>query len=279
MNNKKRSSALKRGSILLLLLCVVLLCAACGKQLQIKIEGELQDNAVIEYTGEKVQFPLGRVVDSSGRIVSYDVEYEVINLADNSSVKDSYATFDLKTGDYQLLYIYKDNTKIKKSVTFSIQDTTSPVVEFLDVPNGLFLQDITEDTVNKLPLYSIEDASTAEGIELIRVLKFKGEADEDFQEYSYREINNSYEISAFGTFQYELTATDIYGNETVASVQWKVKDRAWKPEELPADGILADYSSEGYCNLVESGDANQYYKIGNDIRMNGWQSLRAHRAF
>ena len=266
MNNKKRSSALKCVTVLLLVLCAAVLCTACSQQIQIKIEGELPDNAVIEYTGEKVQFPLGHVEDASGRIVSYDVEYEVINLADNSSVKDSYATFDLKTGEYRLLYTYKHDGKIQQSVNFSIKDTTSPVVEFLDVPNGLFLQDITADTVNKLPLYSIEDASTAEGIELTRVLKFKGEQDADFQECSFREINNSYEISAFGTFRYELTATDTYGNETAASVQWKVKDRDWKPTELPAEGILADYSVEGYCNLVEGGDANQYYKIGNDYK-------------
>ena len=55
MNNKKRSSALKCVTVLLLVLCAAVLCTACSQQIQIKIEGELPDNAVIEYTGEKVQ--------------------------------------------------------------------------------------------------------------------------------------------------------------------------------------------------------------------------------
>ena len=263
MKNKMRL-ALLHGAILVLLVGVMLLCAACGGGQQIMIEGDLQDGTVIEYTGQKIQFPLGYVADNTGTILSYAVEYEVINLSDNSSLTDEYATFTLKTGDYQLVYTYKDDSKVNKKINFSIKDTVSPTVEFMEVPNGLFLQGITEDTVNKLPLYTIEDASTGDGIELTRVLRFKGEGDADFTEYKYREINNSYEVETFGTFQYELTATDIYGNQTVATAQWKVKDRNWKPAQLPGEGILADYASEGYCNLVEGGDANQYYKIGSD---------------
>ena len=231
---------------------------------QIVVEGDFGDGTVIEYTGGKVQFPVAHVADSTGKIRSYAVQYKAVNLADKSEKTDEYATFELKTGNYQLIYTYADNPSVSKTVSFSIKDTTSPVITFTDIPNGLFLQDITEDTVNKLPLYLIEDASTAEGIDLTRVLSFKGESDADFREYEYRSINNSYIVDSFGTFRYTLTATDAYGNQTVETAQWKVKDRDWQPSEMPADGILADYSSEGYCNLVEGGDANQYYKIGND---------------
>ena len=231
---------------------------------QIVVEGEFGDGAVIEYTGQKVQFPVAHVADGNGKIQSYAVQYKVVNLGDKSEKTDEYATFELKTGKYQLIYTYTNDPAINKTVSFSIQDTVSPVITFMDVPNGLFLQDITEDTVNKLPLYQIEDASTAEGIDLTRELTFKGEKDGDFREYEYRSINNSYVIEGFGTFRYTLTATDAYGNQTVEMVQWKVKDRNWLPDQELPQGILADYSSEGYCNLVESGDANQYYKIGND---------------
>ena len=255
---------LRRGILPVLLLCVLLVCASCGKSQQIVLDGELADGAVIEYTGQKIQFPVAYVANQNGGIVSYNVEYKVISLADQSEMVDEYASFDLKTGEYELVYSFKDDPNVKKVVPFSVKDTTSPAIEFLDIPNGLFLQDITGDTVNKLPLYSLSDASSAEGIDLKQVLKFKGEKDEDFKEYPYRQINNSYEISEFGTFYYELTATDIYGNTNAVSCYWKVKDRTWKPEQLPADGFLADYANEGYCNLVEGGDANQYYKIGND---------------
>ncbi len=264
MNNVKRVRALRCALVFALLLTVLLSFAACGGKQQIVIDGEFSDGAVIEYTGQKLQFPVAYVANGNGGVVSYNVEYKVVNLADESEVTDEYATFELKTGDYQLVYSYKDDPKVKKVVSFTVKDTTSPVLEFLDVPNGLFLQDITEDTINKLPLYNISDASTADGVDLKRVLKFKGEGDTDFREYSYREMNNSYQITEFGTFFYELTATDVYGNQTVKSVTWKVKDRDWKPEQMPAEGILADYAVEGYCNLVEGGDANQYYKIGND---------------
>ncbi len=267
MKNKKLWIAVLAAAALVLVAGGILLATLLGGQQQgyrIVIEGDLQDGAVMEYTGEKIQFPVAYVATGDGRIHSYSVEYKVKNLADNSELTDEYATFSLKTGSYQLIYSYMEDRSVSKTVTFSIQDTTGPKVEFVDIPNGLFLQNITEDTVNKLPLYSIEDASVAEGIDLTRVLQFKGDGDEDFREYQFREINNSYIIESFGVFRYVLTATDVYGNQTVAEAQWKVKDRDWLPEQMPEDGILADYSVEGYCNLVESGDANQYYKIGDD---------------
>ena len=264
MKNKKTLAVIASVGALLLLLCGLLVLLLSGDSCKIVIEGDFADGSAVEYTGEKIQFPVAHVENAGGQIVSYGVGYTVINQADNSRLEDEYATFSLKTGSYQLVYTYLKDSKVSKTVSFVVQDTTSPKVEFIDVPNGLFLQNISEDTITKLPLYSIEDASTADGIDLVRTLKFKGAGDADFREYQYRQINNSYEIEGFGTFLYELTATDAYGNQTVASVQWKVKDKQWHPEQLPGDGILADYSVEGYCNLVEGGDANQYYKIGND---------------
>lgn len=261
---KYTTSAIKCGILLVLTVCLMLCCAACGQSPQIRIEDDFADGTVIEYTGEPIQFPMACVQDQSGTIVSYDVRYQVISLADDSTVEDEYATFDLKTGEYQIKYTYMKDKSVSKTVNFSVQDTVSPSVEFLDIPNGLFLQNITEDTVNKLPLYSIEDASANDGIDLVCKLTFKGETDAQFREYPYRQINNSYEITEFGTFRYELTATDVYGNQTVEVAQWKVKDRQWQPAQMPDEGILADYSVEGYCNMVEGGDANQYYKIGND---------------
>ena len=252
------------GILLLLIFGVMLCCTACGGSNSILVENGIQDGDVIEYTGEKIQFPLGCVTDDEGTIISYGVKVQVTNLADNTVYEDEYATFTLKPGDYRLKYYDPENTDVYQEIDFSIRDTTSPAVEFLDVPNGLFMQDITEDTINKLPLYNINDASMDEGIDLKRVLYFKGADDADFREYPYRDMNNSYVVEGFGAFRYELTATDIYGNQTVLSTQWKVKDRQWLPDQLPADGILADYASESYSNLVEGGDANQYYKIGND---------------
>ena len=251
--------------LLLLLTSVLLVFAACGEgQYAIAVEGELADGATIEYTGGKIQFPVASVADQQGKIVSYDVLYKVIDQADQSEMTDEYAAFELKPGAYRIEYTYGADANVNKSVSFTVVDTTAPIVEFLEIPNGLFLQDITEDTVNKLPLYSMEDASSGAGIDLKQTLKFKGAGDTEFKEYPFRQINNSYEITAFGTFAYELTATDCYGNTTTVNCQWNVKDRTWKPaQELP-EGILADYSEEGYRNLVEGGDVNQYYKIDRD---------------
>ncbi len=257
-------SVMKKVLLLAVLAGVLLTFAACGGENTITLDGELADGTAIEYTGEKIQFPVASVSDKDGNIISYNVLYKVINLADNSEMTDEYATFQLKTGSYQLVYTYADDDSVTKTVNFSVVDTTAPALEFLEIPNGLFLQDITEETINKLPLYLLSDASSGDGIDLQQVLKFKGEKDADFKEHSFRQINNSYEIESFGTFLYELTATDVYGNTNTVSCQWKVKDRDWKPEQLPGEGILADYAYEGYCNLVEGGDANQYYKIGND---------------
>ena len=251
--------------LLLLLTSVLLVFAACGEaQYSIAVEGELAEGDTIEYTGGKIQFPVASVADQQGKIISYDVLYKVIDLENQSEMTDEYAAFELKPGAYRIEYTYGKDANVNKSVSFTVVDTTAPTLEFLEIPNGLFLQDITEDSVNKLPLYSMEDASSGAGIELKQTLKFKGAGDTEFKEYPFRQINNSYEITAFGTFAYELSATDCYGNTTTANCQWNVKDRAWKPaQELP-EGILADYSEEGYCNLVEGGDVNQYYKIDRD---------------
>ena len=193
MKNKKLLVGIALAVVLLLVTGGILLFALSPKDqaLQIMIEGDLTEGAVIEYTGQNVQFPVAHVADSNGNIISYNVEYKVIDLSDNSEMTDEYATFQLKTGKYQMVYTYVNDKAVTKTVGFTIEDTTSPVIEFLEIPNGLFLQDITEDTVNKLPLYSIEDASTGEGIDLVRTLEFKGEGDADFREYTFREINNS----------------------------------------------------------------------------------------
>ena len=265
MKKEKVISLTKRVLLLLLLTSVLLVCAACGgTEHTIVVEGELSEGDTIEYTGGRIQFPVAHIADSQGKITSYNVLYKVINLADQSELTDEYAAFELKPGAYQIVYTYGEDDSLNKTVSFDVVDTTAPAIEFMEIPNGLFLQDITEDSVNKLPLYSMEDASSGEGIDLKQTLKFKGEGDADFKEYPFRQINNSYEISSFGTFVYELTAVDCYGNTTTVDCQWKVKDRTWKPEKALPEGILADYSEEGYCNLVEGGDVNQYYKIDND---------------
>ena len=258
-------SLMKKALLLLLLAGVLLACAACGgPKYTIAVDGKLAEGATIEYTGGKIQFPVAYVADRQGNIVSYNVLYKVINLADQSEMTDEYAAFELKPGAYQIIYTYGEDENVSKTVSFSVVDTTAPKLEFIDIPNGLFLQDITADTINKLPLYTMEDASSGAGIDLKQTLKFKGEGDADFKEYPFRKLNNSYEINTFGVFIYELTATDSYGNSTTIACQWKVKDRTWKPDQALPNGVLADYSEDGYCNLVEGGDANQYYKIDND---------------
>ena len=251
------------GALVLIVIIGVLVFSNLNSNLKITFESEFKDNSVIEYTGEDIQFPMAYVENGTGKIVSYDVSYEVVNLSDNSTMEDEYATFNLKCGEYKFICKYEEKTSIKKEINFTVRDTLSPEIEFMNIPNGVFLQDIEEGDAPKLPLYTIEDASMDDGINLEKKLYFMGEGDTDYKEYSYKEINNSYKPEAFGKFKYVLVASDVHGNKTEAVAEWKIKDRTWKPEEL-ADGYLADYSSEGYTNLIESGDANQYYKIGDD---------------
>ena len=234
------------GAVVLILAGVLV---HLNTSIEIAFESDFEDNSVIEYTGEDIQFPMAYVAKGTGKIVSYDVNYEVVNLADNSILEDKYATFNLKCGEYKFVCTYEDNSLIKREVAFTVQDTLSPGIEFTNIPNGVFLQDIEEGESPKLPLYTIEDASMDDGIELEKTLYFMGEEDADYKAYDYKEINNSYMPQAFGKFKYVLVATDIHGNKTEA-----------------AEGYLADYSSEGYTNLIESGDANQYYKIGDDYK-------------
>jgi hypothetical protein len=156
MKKAKLISLIKRVFLLLLMTSVLLVCAACGTENAIVLEGELAEGDAIEYTGGKIQFPVGHIADRNGNIISYDVMYKVINLADQSEFTDEYAAFELKPGNYQIIYTYGKDENLSKTVAFSVVDTTAPAVEFLEIPNGLFLQDITEDSVNKLPLYSLE---------------------------------------------------------------------------------------------------------------------------
>ncbi len=239
-----------------------------GNEMKIVLDGEFTPDSAIEYTNESIQFPMAHVENGLGQVISYDVEYKVVNTKDKSETKDEYAFFDLKTGDYKLVYTYAESKSVKKEIPFSVEDTTAPVIEFTDVPNGLFLQDLSEDDAKnqKLPPYNIVDASYGDGIDLKRTLYFKGENDSDFVETTFRDINGSYQVTEFGKYKYELIATDAYGNTTTAAAEWKIKDRTWKPSEALQSGILADYSSEGYTNYIEGGDANQYYMIGNDYK-------------
>ena len=264
----------KKWTIVAIIACVLLAVSggtliavsSFGNKMSIVLDGELTTDSTVEYTREAIQFPMAHVENSMGQIVSYDVSYKVISEKDKSEVEDEYALFDLKTGDYKLVYTYNENKNVSKKVSFSIKDTTNPAIEFTGIPNGLFLQDLDEEEKKsqKLPLYTIEDASMGDGIDLKRTLYFKGEDDSDFVEYSFKKINGSYEITKFGKFKYELVATDVYGNSTTQTAEWKVKDRDWKPAEALTSGYLADYASEGYTNYIEGGDANQYYMIGND---------------
>ena len=264
----------KKWTIVAIIACVLLAVSggtliavsSLGNKMSIVLDGELTSDSTVEYTGEAIQFPMAHVENGMGQIVSYDVNYKVINEKDKSEVEDEYALFDLKTGDYKLVYTYNENKSVSKKVSFSIKDTTNPVIEFTGIPNGLFLQDLDEEELKsqKLPLYTIDDASMGDGIDLKRTLYFKGEDDADYVEHSFRELNGSYEITEFGKFKYELKATDVHGNSTTQTAEWKVKDRDWKPAEALTSGYLADYASEGYTNYIEGGDANQYYMIGND---------------
>lgn len=264
MKKKWTKIAILVGILLVIAGGVVLGYNLLGGKTTIVLDGDLGVDGAVEYTNEAIQFPMAHVENGLGEIISYDVGYEVENLGDNSVLEDEYAMFDLKPGKYELHYIYKAGKKTTKTVAFEIQDTQSPVITFTEVPNGLFLQDLDKDEPNKLPLYDIEDASKDDGIELTRTLMFKGEKDADFKEVTYRDMNNSYEISEFGQFKYVLTATDKYGNTGTNEAIWKVKDRDWKPEKALTSGYLADYATEGYTNYIEAGDANQYYQIGND---------------
>ena len=264
MKKKWTKIAILVGILLVIAGGVVLGYNLLGGKTTIVLDGELAVDGTLEYTNEAIQFPMAHVENGHGEILSYDVAYEVKNLKDKSVLEDKYAMFDLKPGKYELRYIYKSGIKVTKTVAFEIQDTQSPVITFTGIPNGLFLQDLDKDTPNKLPLYDIADASKDDGIELTRALMFKGEKDTDFKEVTYRDMNNSYEITEFGQFKYVLTATDTYGNSGTNEAVWKVKDRDWKPEKALKAGYLADYATEGYTNYIEAGDANQYYKIGND---------------
>lgn len=262
----------KKGLIAVIAVCALVLIGGVilfaigvfGKKLSIVIDGQLPEESIVEYTGEGVQFPMAHVENGLGQIVSYDVIYQVIRKDSDETVEDKYAFFDLKTGEYDLVYTYADKKNVTKKLDFEIKDTQSPVITFSNIPNGLFLQDLNKDEAQKLPLYDIQDASTGDGIDLVKTLYFKGEEDSDYKEYTFREINSSYEITEFGSFKYVLTATDVYDNSTTEEVTWKVKDRDWKPSEKLTSGYLADYASEGYTNYIEGGDANQYYQIGND---------------
>ena len=235
-----------------------------GKSNSIVIDGKFKSGSTIEYTGEDIQFPVAHVEDRMGKIISYDVNYQIVNLEDDTKVEDPYATFNLKTGKYELIYTYNKHKSVSKKVKFSVKDTISPTIAFSEVPNGLFLQDIQKEEILKLPGYTLEDASMDDGVELEKTLYFKADGDKDYKEYDYRDINSTYTVEKCGKFKYELIATDVYGNSTTEAAEWKIKDRDWKPSTLPPAGYLADYSEEGYTNTIEGGDVNQYYKIGND---------------
>lgn len=235
-----------------------------GHGYKIVLEENLKSGKVMEYSGTSVQFPLAHIENDKGEIISYDVKYSVVDQKSGKEKTNEYATFELGTGKYKIIYSDESDKNNKKDIEFEIKDTKSPEISFTNIPRGLFLQDIKEDDIQKLPLYTINDASMLDGIDLEKKLYFKGDGDTDFKEVTFKEINNSYTVSQFGTFKYEIKATDKYGNSATNSTNWLVKDRNWKPAKMPSNGILADYSSDGYLNYFEPGDANQYYKIGND---------------
>ena len=107
---KKRLIASAIGVLVLIIVGVIVYL---NSSLKITFESEFKDNSVIEYTGKDIQFPMAYVEKGTGEIVSYDVSYEVVNLSDNSTMEDKYATFNLKCGEYTFICKYKRLYTIK----------------------------------------------------------------------------------------------------------------------------------------------------------------------
>ena len=163
-----------------------------GHGYKIVLEEKLKSGKVMEYSGTSVQFPLAHIENDKGEIISYDVKYSVVDQKSGKEKTNEYATFELGTGKYKIIYSDGSDKNNKKDIEFEIKDTKSPEISFTNIPRGLFLQDIKEDDIQKLPLYTINDASMLDGIDLEKKLYFKGDGDTDFKEVTFKRFNEDY---------------------------------------------------------------------------------------
>lgn len=227
----------------------------CGKDKNknvIVLDTEIQ--ATYEFTASTIELPTAHVETKKGDMVSYEVLYTLY--MNGEKVEESeFSTFDLKVGDYKLVYSY-ENIKLEKS--FSVVDTTAPSISFAGVLGSQFLQDF-EDGYGTLPTPDITDLSEDEGLEPVYKLYFQG-SDGVKKEHEFNEMTMSYQATEFGTFTFVVEAVDAYGNKSQKEMSWKIKDRAWQPSSTK-EGYLADFDEEGYINYINKGTVDQWYVV------------------
>ena len=219
---------------------------------------DVEFKTTYEYVGDvAIQLPTAHVEDEQGEIVAIDgITYTVIDVDDKDAepLTNEFASFELGIGNYQITYKYEDLTLEK---TFSVCDTVAPEITIV-AKSGVYLQDLT-DGFDFVPAYSAEDITQEDGIEITTKLTFKNASGEE-QVLTVNAMNGAYQVTEYGVCTFEVTATDAYGNVAKSTTSWKVKDREWQPTSI-TNGMLADFSEEGYTNYVEAGDTDQYYKI------------------
>lgn len=251
----------KKGKSLLMLTLILTVCMTCGlvatgcnkgNENVIKLDGDFA--ATYEYTAKEIELPTAHVENGNGEMVSYDVVYKLYT-SDGKVTESEYSTFNLDVGEYRLVYSFEETTLEK---TFSVVDTTAPVITFTGVVGSQFLQDLTNGT-GSLPTTDVTDLSEDKGMDIDRKLTFVG-SDKQEKEVSYNQMTMSYTATEFGTFTYTVKATDKYGNSATNSISWKIKDHNWQPTANKA-GYLADFDEEGYINYIEPGYVDQYYMI------------------
>lgn len=253
-------------SVCLTLLCVVasaLFITSCfddessdAKNYVLVLDEEFENGKVYELSASELNFPSAHVEDENGNTISYDVKYMLKGSGD--PISGDYPSFILGVGKYTLEYSYKTASK---EISFEVKDTVKPQITFSSVPSGLFYTEGMEDQT--LPQYKVTDLSLGDKAETSAKLTFNdGTGD---KEWEYNSMFNTYKVTRFGVFTYTVTAKDDYGNESVSSVSWRVKDYNWQDQSLEK-GYLADFGEEGYLNYVKEGDANSLYNIKDNFK-------------
>ena len=252
-------------SVCLTLLCIVasaLFITSCGeesaetKNYVLVLDEEFENGKVYELSTTELNFPSAHVEDENGTTISYDVKYTLKGSGD--PISGDYPSFILGVGKYTLEYSYKTASK---EISFEVKDTVKPQITFSAVPSGLFYTEGMEDQT--LPQYKVTDLSLGDKAETSAKLTFNdGTGD---KEWEFNSMFNTYKVTRFGVFTYTVTAKDDYGNESVSSVSWRIKDYNWQDQSLE-NGYLADFGEEGYLNYIKEGDANSLYNIKDNFK-------------
>ena len=159
-----------------------------------------------------------------------------------------------RVGTWTIVYTY-GTQKVAK--TFEVVDTTAPTLGFSELSHDVYVGE-----KQSLPSAYAEDYSdidlTSRTDDLVLYTCGDTTCTDQSHVVELEVKHKSYTPNSTGRVVYTLSIKDEYGNQSVLTQEWNVKDPTWTDQTLDTD-FLADYDDFGYVNTASSGYVSSYW--------------------